>query len=247
MLIMATFFLLSTVSSSSYAQLSLEQLNKNKLEQTTQKQEVTQKLTELFPRLGNVTVEESPTAGVYQFWTGATLNHVRMQDGFLLLGELYDTKSKTSLAKEAKDGKVKEILNSIDESKMIIYSAKQQKRVINVFTDVDCHYCRKLHTELSALTDAGVTVRYIAFPAFSRDIPKHVSVWCSDNPQQAMTNAKDGNSVSTKTCEAPVQETLNIGFSLGFQGTPQIVYDTGQIIGGYRPAEKIINDLGLGG
>jgi len=163
-----------------------------------------------------------------------------------LLGELYDTQN-VSLANEAKDGKVKEIVAGIDESKMIIYPAKEQKRVINVFTDVDCHFCRKLHTELETLRAAGVTVRYIAFPAFSRDIPKHTSVWCADNPQQAMTQAKGGSAVLIKSCEAPIQETLNIGFNLGFRGTPQIVYDNGQIIGGYRAADRIIHDLGLGG
>lgn len=236
LLITTTFFLLTISSLTSYAQLK----------QSSQKEEITQKVTELFPRLGSITVDESPVAGVFQFWTGATLNHVRFQDGHLLLGELYDTKRKISLSSEAKNGKVKEIVESIDESEMITYSAKQEKRVISVFTDVDCHFCRKLHSELDALIDAGVTVKYIAFPAFSRDIPKHVSVWCADNPQKAMTQAKEAKSVEAKTCKNTVEETLKLGFNLGFRGTPQIVYDTGQIIGGYRPAQQIINDFGLG-
>ena len=214
------------------------------VDQTT---EIETKLSELFPRLGKVEVNKSTIPGVYQFWVGATLNHVRLQDGHILLGELYDIERKVSLAEEARDGKVKEIVNSIDESKMIIYPAKKSKRVINVFTDVNCHFCRKMHTEIQELTDAGVTVRYIAFPAFSRDIAKHVSVWCSDDQQQAMTMAKAGESVPEKQCQTPVEETLNIGFELGFRGTPQIVYDSGQIIGGYRPAQQIIRDLNLGG
>lgn len=236
LIIQAALFLLTISPLSSYAQLK----------QVSQQAEITEKITELFPQLGEVTIEESPVAGVYQFWVGATLNHARLQDGFLLLGELYDTKRRVSLSSEAKKGKVREIVESL-ELEMIIYPAKKQKRVINVFTDVDCHFCRKLHSELGALNDAGITVRYIAFPAFSRDIPKHVSVWCADVPQQAMTLAKAGKSIEQKTCDATVEKTLQLGFDLGFRGTPQIVYDTGQIIGGYRPAEQIINDFNLGG
>lgn len=240
-LIIISAFLLIFSAQNTFAQLK----EPNKL--ASQKEEIKQKLTELFPRLGDVEISESPIAGVFQFWTGATLNHVRFQDDHLLLGTLYDSNRKLSLASEAKNGKVKEIVEDIDQSKMIIFNATEEKRVINVFTDVDCHFCRKLHGELGTLVDAGVTVRYIAFPAFSRDIPKHVSVWCADNPQETMTSAKDGKAVIIKSCEAPVEETLNIGLSLGFRGTPQIVYDTGQIVGGYRSAERIINDLGLGG
>ncbi|MGH1428458.1 MAG: DsbC family protein [Arenicella sp.] len=214
---------------------------------TDQSREIETKLGELFPRLGQVEIQKTDIPGVYQFWVGATLNHVRLQDGHILLGELYDTERKVSLAEEAKDGKVKEIVDGIDESKMIIYQGKESKRTINVFTDVNCHFCRKMHTEIQELTNAGVTVRYIAFPAFSRDIPKHVSVWCSDNQQEAMTKAKAGQSIPENQCQTPVEETLNIGFELGFRGTPQIVYDTGQIIGGYRPAQQIIRDLNLGG
>ncbi len=245
-LIIVSFFLLIFSAHISYAQLK-QVTTQETSAQINQKEEIKQKLTELFPRLGNVDIKESPIAGVYQFWTGATLNHVRFQDGHILLGELYDANRKISLASEAKNGKVKEIVEGVDQSKMIVFEAKEPKRVINVFTDVDCHFCRKLHTELATLVDAGVTVRYIAFPAFSRDIPKHISVWCADNPQQAMTSAKEGKAVIIKTCGAPVEETLNLGLSLGFRGTPQIVYDTGQIVGGYRSAERIINDLGLGG
>ena len=239
--IIASLLLLTFTSHISYAQL--QGINKK----LSQKEQIEQELTELFPRIGKIGVVESPIAGVYQFWTGATLNHVSLQDGHILLGKLYDMERNVSLSDEAKNGKVKEIIGGIDQSNMIVYKAENEKRQVNVFTDVDCHFCRKLHTELQDLVDAGVTVRYIAFPAFSRDIDKHISVWCADNPQEAMTNAKAGKAVLIENCENTVEKTLHLGFRLGFRGTPQIVYDTGEIIGGYRSADNIINDLGVGG
>jgi len=42
-----------------------------------------------------------------------------------------------------------------------------------------------------------------------------------------------------------VQKTFELGLTLGFRGTPQLVYEDGTIVGGYRPAQQIIQDLGL--
>ena len=212
-----------------------------------QKQEISEQLKSMFPRIGDIEIEESSISGIYQFWIGADLNYVQLLDGHIMLGEVFDTERKVSLAQEAKSGKVIELVDEINESEMIVFAAENEQRVINVFTDVDCGYCRRLHREVADLNEAGVTVRYIAFPAYSRDIDKHVSVWCADNPIKAMTNAKSGGSVAEVVCKNTVQQTLQLGATLGFRGTPQIIYDDGQIIGGYRPSDKIIEDFGLGG
>ncbi len=48
---------------------------------------------------------------------------------------------------------------------MIQYAAKgEQKAVIDVFTDIDCGYCRKLHGEMDELNELGITVNYYGFP-----------------------------------------------------------------------------------
>ena len=47
---------------------------------------------------------------------------------------------------------------------MIVYKAPNEKHSITVFTDISCGYCRKLHRELNDLLDAGITVKYLAFP-----------------------------------------------------------------------------------
>ena len=59
----------------------------------------------------------------------------------------------------------KELLTGVDVRDMIVFSPEgQTKGVINVFTDVDCGYCRKLHREVPELNKHGIEVRYLAFP-----------------------------------------------------------------------------------
>ena len=57
-------------------------------------------------------------------------------------------------------------LASLSEDNMIIFgpAAKDAKYEITVFTDIDCGYCRKLHSEIAQLNDLGVRVRYVFYP-----------------------------------------------------------------------------------
>ncbi|MCB1615023.1 MAG: DsbC family protein, partial [Pseudomonadales bacterium] len=60
------------------------------------------------------------------------------------------------------------------------------KGVLNVFTDVDCGYCQKLHSEMPELNALGIEVRYLAFPRAglgSASYQKIASAWCADDKQ----------------------------------------------------------------
>jgi thiol:disulfide interchange protein DsbC len=220
-----------------------------------EKKEITKKLQELFSNINELELTESSMPDVYQFWAGPNLNFVTYRNGHIMLGEVYDTNRRVSLADEAKSGRVKNILDSIDESKMIIYGPENPKRVVNVFTDIDCGYCRRLHSEVSLLNEAGIQVRYLAFPrGFGSQgknnvsYKKYVSVWCSDDRKAAMTASKSGKIIPTKVCDTPIEETYQLGVELGLRGTPYIIYDDGSVEErGYLPAKQMIQKLGLSG
>jgi len=71
---------------------------------------IAQKLAELSPRLTGVEVEESEISGIYQFWTGNTLNFVSYQGGHLFLGDVINPKTKVSLSAVAEQVKTKELV-----------------------------------------------------------------------------------------------------------------------------------------
>ena len=87
----------------------------------------------------------------------------------------------------------------------------------------------------------GIEVRYLAMPRSGVDTPsyyKAVNVWCSDKPQEAMTQAKQGKSVPDKKCEHPVDRHLLTAQKLGVNATPTIITDNGGLMPG--PAAALV-------
>jgi thiol:disulfide interchange protein DsbC len=125
----------------------------------------------------------------------------------------------------------------------IEFKSEKEKYIINVFTDATCGYCRKLHNEMDVLNDLGITVRYLAFPRQginSQVYRDAVSIWCSENPQEAMTKAKSGGNVVSTSCENEVADQYNFGKAIGVNGTPNIIMPNGTVVPGYQPAQSLL-------
>lgn len=128
----------------------------------------------------------------------------------------------------------------------ILYQAKDEKFRINVFTDITCGYCQKLHRELEDYLDAGISVNYLAYPrqGLNGSVYKDmVSIWCASEPQKAMTNAKLNDKVVAKSCTTKVAEHYRTGGALGVNGTPNIILADGSLIPGYQPAKALLAEL----
>ena len=125
---------------------------------------------------------------------------------------------------------------------MIIFPASKPRHTLTVFTDIDCGYCRKLHSDIDKYNDEGITVRYLPFPRSGPDTPsyyKAVSVWCSDDRRAALTRAKAGQDVPNATCDNPVRASLALGHKLGVNGTPALILEDGHLLPGYVPPKKL--------
>lgn len=156
----------------------------------------------------------------------------------------------TNLTEEAKNGPRKELIATVKDEDMIIFKPEGEvKASVVVFTDVDCGYCRKLHDEVPAMNALGIEVKYMAYPRAgigSNSYAKIASAWCADNPQDALTKLKAGQTIPTNVCEGnPVPQHFNYAMQAGLTGTPAIVLDSGQLIPGYVTAEKLARSLGI--
>jgi thiol:disulfide interchange protein DsbC len=115
-----------------------------------------------------------------------------------------------------------------------------------VFTDIDCGYCRKLHSEIASYNARGITVRYLSFPRAGPNSPsfnRAASVWCSEDRNDALTRAKAGENVPARKCDNPVSEHYNLGVAMGVRGTPAILLESGALMPGYMPANKLVREL----
>ena len=187
-------------------------------------------------------VKETPMAGLYEVTVGPEIYYMSGDGLFLLDGRLIDVENGEDLTEASRSKARLSTLQTITDDNTVIFSPEDPKYTVTVFTDIDCGYCRKLHQEIDGYTGKGIRVRYLFFPRSGVNTPsydKAVSVWCADDRNQAMTDAKAGKSVDARKCDNPVAEHYELGKSLGVRGTPSIFLDDGQMVPGYVPPAKL--------
>ncbi|HAT42559.1 MAG TPA: bifunctional protein-disulfide isomerase/oxidoreductase DsbC [Rheinheimera sp.] len=187
-------------------------------------------------------IADSPVPGLFQVFTDRGLFFASKDGRYLVEGQVFDLQNKTMVNDKIMAGMRKSGVEQLKAS-AIEFKAPNEKHVVTVFTDTSCGYCRKLHTELKTYLDAGITVRYLAFPRGgieSETYSELESIWCADNKQEAMTRAKSGEMIAAKSCQNNVAEQYKMGASFGIQGTPAIVLPDGSIIPGYQPAQQLL-------
>ena len=192
-------------------------------------------------------VELSSMEGAYIVNVGTQSMFVYNKGDFVLVGDVYDVNRKVNLSDELKDQKIAKALESIPEDEMILMG-EQTERYVTVFTDTDCFYCQKFHKTIPELQSRGMQVRYLMFPRAglqSDSYNEAVSVWCSENQPEAMTIAKAGGTVAPHTCENPVAGQYQLGQRIGVRGTPTMILDTGKVIPGFLPPEKLLSEAGM--
>ena len=142
--------------------------------------------------------------------------------------------------------KAVKLFNQLDHSDMVVYKpATATKAVAYVFTDPDCGYCRKLHSEMAEINAKGIEIHYLAWPRSPQTTPKMQAIWCSEDRNAAMDAAKHGLPVSAPSCKDPVEAQHQLGMQLGVNGTPAIYSVDGRYLGGYLPAAELAKQLGV--
>jgi thiol:disulfide interchange protein DsbC len=192
-------------------------------------------------------IKPSQLPGMYEVTMGADVFYVSEDGRYLFHGNLLDlSKGGENLTENKRaEGRLK-LLSTVDESQMIVFAPKKVKHTITVFTDIDCPYCRRLHSEMPQINALGIKVRYLFFPRAgkkSKSYDKAVAVWCAKDRKQALTDAKAGKHIDMKTCKNPVDKHMELVNELGVDGTPTMVLENGQIIPGYVPPARLASIL----
>src|SRR5258707_5462190 len=135
----------------------------------------------------------SPIPGMYEFMQGAEISYLTADGKYFLDGNLYDLDSRENLTEVLRARARLAMISAVPESQMVIFSPKNPLYTITVFTDVDCAYCRKLHSEMAELNRLGVRVRYVFFPRSGPNTEswkKAEGVWCSRDRNEELTPPK---------------------------------------------------------
>lgn len=190
----------------------------------------------------------SPIPGVYELTRGADIAYVSADGKYAIAGDLYDIHSNDNLTESKRRNARLKLLSAVPDSDTLVFSPPSPKYTVTVFTDVDCGYCRKLHSQMSEYNRLGIRVRYLFYPRSGPDTEswyKAEEVWCSKDRNDALTRAKRGEEIpGPKQCRgSPVARDYALGQKLNIGGTPAIVLADGELLGGYLPPAMLAQRL----
>ena len=191
----------------------------------------------------------TPVPGIFELTHGADISYVSADARYIFSGDLYRVAEGgdfPNLTEERRHDLRAKLLSGVPESEMIIYGPKSPKYTITVFTDVDCPWCRRLHSQMADYNRLGIRVRYMAWPRTapkSESWLKAQSVWCAKNRGDALGKAIAGEAIQAASCQDPVQRHHDLGRQLGVTGTPGIVLSDGELVPGYVPPDELLQHL----
>jgi len=199
-------------------------------------------LAKELPTLKPDSISPSVIPGLYEVILGPRVVYMSADGNYLMSGEMSDIHSGENLTEPKLRAAKLKAVNQVGEDNMIVFGPADARHTINVFTDIDCGYCRKLHAEIDDYNASDIRVRYLFYPRAgvgSEAYDKGVSVWCSADRKQAMTDAKKGKKLEAKTCVNPVSDHYQLAQLLGLKGTPALILEDGGTIPGYVPAKRL--------
>lgn len=206
-------------------------------------QHVRETVSGMFDGISGDDVFASQVDGWYTVRKGAIVAYVSADGRYLLQGDLIDLQESKNLSEESRNDARVEMMSQVSEDDVITYTPETVRYSVSVFTDIDCTFCRRLHSQLDEYMEEGIEIRYFLYPRngpTSESWVKAQNVWCADNRNEALTLAKLDQEFPIHNCDSTmVSEHYSIGQDVGLRGTPAIVLENGTLFSGYLPAKQL--------
>jgi len=190
-------------------------------------------------------VRPAPVPGWYEIQHDHEFGYVSADGTYLMEGDLVDIRTGKSLTEQRRRTDRLRTLEQLGNGNMISFAPPSAARyVVTVFTDVDCPYCRKLHSQIPEYNAKGIAIRYVFFPRQglgSQSYRQAVAVWCSADRKTALGQAKQGEVLPAGKCENPVAREYQLALDLGIRGTPGMILPDGRMFDGYAPPEQLLS------
>lgn len=185
-------------------------------------------------------VAKTPYSGLYEVVAGDTIFYADEKVNFVFRGEIIDARSQKNVTEERQQK-----LSAIKFEDLPLEIAIKQvrgsgKRVVAIFSDPYCPYCKTLDRAL--MREDDITIYTFLFPIIRPEsADKSRSIWCAPDRAKAyydfMLNGRD--TASAGNCSAPVDKWLALGQRFGVRATPTSFTASGQRIMGARPEELV--------
>jgi len=198
------------------------------------------------PRLGEgakvSAVTKTPYSGLYEVQVDGDVIYTDAKAQYLFIGRVVDAQTYRDYTKEKIQAINKVPFSDLPLDLAIKTVKGNGQRVIAVFEDPNCGYCKRFHqTTLSEIDN--VTMYTFQYNILSQDsIEKSRNIWCAANPAQAwrdwMESGKEAPAAAA-SCTAPHEKVLALGQKMKVTGTPTIIFSDGSRIPGAIDAKGL--------
>lgn len=193
------------------------------------------RLQTMYPATQWTRVTRTPIAGVYEALMGSNLAYVAGDGRHFLFGHLFDMRTQTDLTAPKLAAAEQRVTEDSEPPRKVSFDALplddaiktvrgNGARVLAVFSDPNCPYCRMLDGELAKLDD--VTLYTFLLPWVSPDRTAAETAWVKAMPDRAQeTGVLDRN--------------LKLAARLGLRGTPLLIAGDGRVSEGAARAPEL--------
>lgn len=197
------------------------------------------------PRMGEGakvdSVTKTPYSGLFEVRIGSDIVYTDEKAQYLFVGRVLDAKTYQDYTKARVDE-----ISKIKFSDLPLASAMKTvkgngKRVIAVFEDPNCGYCKRFEQTLQGMDN--VTVYTFLYNILSEDsVVKSKNIWCSADRVKAwddwMLNNKAA-AAAPANCTTPHEKVFELGRKLKITGTPTIFFADGTRVPGAIDAKGL--------
>ena len=192
-------------------------------------------------------VYTTPLQGIYEVViTGNQIIYTDENAAYVMIGNLIDLEHRKNLTEQRVSDMSKIDFKELPLEKAIKEVRGNGQRVMAVFSDPDCPFCKKLEEEIAQIDNITVYTFLMPVPDLHPNAQKKaVQIWCQKERTTAWTewmrNGKEPAAVAN--CDNPVADTMKLGNKFGIDGTPTLVFPNGKTISGLMRKNDLEQEL----
>lgn len=197
-------------------------------------------------------ITSGPVPGLATVVVNGQTLFVSTDGRFVIQGELYDLKQGADLSAVHRNSYRRDLVAKIPMRDRIVFAPAKPLYKVAVFVDLDCGYCRAMVSQVEGYLKEGIQLEFISYPragAIDQNGKKTATfaaatnVWCSPDRRAALLAAFEGQPASPSTCRAPIEAEMKLANDLQIVGTPGVVAESGEVVGGYLPPAALRSRL----
>ncbi|WP_026075578.1 DsbC family protein [Noviherbaspirillum massiliense] len=191
-------------------------------------------------------VAKTPYAGLFEVRIGSDILYTDAKADYLFVGRVIDAKTHEDYTKARVDDLTRVKFSDLPLESAVKTVKGNGKRVIAVFEDPNCGYCKRFRHTLQEVDN--ITVYTFMYNILAEDSAvKSKNVWCSADRAKAwddwMLNGKAPAAAPAGCSADPNAKIRALGEKLKVTGTPTIIFTDGSRIPGAVDAKTLEGKL----